>query len=709
MVLVARTNGIQLPGRDRTAVAVDRFFDLALLGLLASGYFAVLGSGYLDIPTAAIVAAGLLLRGLGVTGLIRFDLSKRRATVLALASLGFYPLDYFFLSRGFLAATVHLVFFLAIVKLLAARATRDSVFVGVVAFLELLAASVLSSGLNFLVFLALFVAFAAATFASAEIRRAMRKPGYLAHGGRRRIHWRLAALTLSIALGILAIAGGLFFLLPRTAQAAMQQLEARRYSIPGFSNEMRLGETGEIQQRGTAVMHVRFFDSERPPEMKWRGNALAQFDGKRWYNTSQPERVLRVQEGLLKLSEDNSRSYAAPRGASYEVQLSSAGSDALFFAGRPRILRINVPLVIEARTGGYRLGFGSTDGLHYGVYSAFEESEDWELPAAERREYLELPRLDGRIAALARAVAGGGARDRERAQTIASYLRTHYRYTTALPSSEPADPLGNFLFERRAGHCEYFASAMAVMLRAIGIPARVATGFAGGVFNPVSGWYVVRASDAHSWVEAWLPGHGWTTFDPTPVDPNSGRLSAGSRLSFYLDAADTFWQEWVLSYNLDRQLTLASRMQDSGFNASTEWFDSAHRKLVVWTNAVAGWGRRYGPTAGLALAAIALAMLYGRPAVRWLRALVRVRQVERGDVRASDATLLYGQMLKLLKKRGFEKPAWLTPSEFARLLPRTPAGMLAGQFTEAYNGLRYGGRSEAAPRLLALLRELERS
>ena len=105
-----------------------------------------------------------------------------------------------------------------------------------------------------------------------------------------------------------------------------------------------------------------------------------------------------------------------------------------------------------------------------------------------------------------------------RLNAISAELRHTRR---SCPPSEPADPLADFLFERRKGHCEYFASAMAVMLRTLGIPSRLVTGFQGGAYNPVSGWSVVRASDAHSWVEAWIDGRGWITFDPTPAGADS--------------------------------------------------------------------------------------------------------------------------------------------------------------------------------------------
>jgi len=129
---------------------------------------------------------------------------------------------------------------------------------------------------------------------------------------------------------------------------------------------------------------------------------------------------------------------------------------------------------------------------------------------------------------------------------LQEYLRDHYRYTLHLPATVQKDPLANFLFERKEGHCEYFASAMAVMLRGLGIPARVVNGFRGGEFNDLSGQYLVRARDAHSWVEAYFPRHGWVSFDPTPA--SSLPLSKGgwNRVSLYLDAMTSFWRKWIV-------------------------------------------------------------------------------------------------------------------------------------------------------------------
>src|SRR5580692_1753953 len=170
------------------AVSVERFFQFALLGLVASGYLAVAGSGYLDTPTVLLTGSGLVLRGLLIGGLVKLGLSERAATLIALAYAGFYALDYFLLSRDFLSATVHLVFFLAVLKIFTARTGRDYLYTAVIAFLELVAAAVLSVNFNFFLFLALYLLFAMAALTSGEIRRSMHKAASTARGSLRRFH-----------------------------------------------------------------------------------------------------------------------------------------------------------------------------------------------------------------------------------------------------------------------------------------------------------------------------------------------------------------------------------------------------------------------------------------------------------------------------------------------------------------------------------------
>jgi len=700
--------------RALDAGPVERFFRFSVLGLVASGYLALAGTGHLDLVTTTVTGAAILVRLLLDAGLFRLPISERWITGLTLAYIVFYGVDYRYLSGEFLPATVHLVLFLAVMKILTARTDRDYLYVVVIAFLELLIASVLSSRLNYFVFLALFLLSAVATFSSWVIRRSLTDSETVARLSQPRIHWRLSVLAVLISLGILAITMGLFFFLPRTARAAFQHLAPERFHITAFSGEVRLGQIGELQRRSTVLMHVRIQDPAGLPCLRWRGTALAEFDGKRWYNTPAKTRKLPVLHGLLRLASDAQRRRAGRR-LNYEVRLKSFASDVLFIAGRPEFIRIDSPVVFRTEWGGYRAGLPNSGIVRYGVLSFLDPpSTPRGIPVVRalspeaKSLYLRLPAIDPRITDLARRVTAGYPTPAGKARAIENYLRSSYRYTLELPDTEAADPVAQFLFERGEGHCEYFASAMAVMLRGIGIPSRVVTGFAGGVYNPISGWYMIRASDAHSWVEAFLPQTGWTTFDPVPAGAATAAMTPWTRLSLLFDAADTFWREWVLDYDLNRQLVLAARVGKSGRGFSTGWFGGASVSWSRLKREGRAWFRQHGPAAGAVVVVLLLAVVIAGWGRRRWRERRRIRRARSGDIGASDATVLYSRALGLLRRRGMEKPAWLTPAEFLRLIPAPETAAVFGRLTVVYNGVRFGGRRDTAREMVSLVDELER-
>src|ERR1035438_10034936 len=541
-----------MPRQDAgAAVGVERFFQFSLLGLVASGYLAVAGSGYLDTPAIVLTSTGLLLRAVLVCGLFRLNLSDRLTTIVTIAYAAFFLADYFLLSRDFLAATVHLLFFLAVMKTLPAKSNRDYLYTAVIAFLELLAAAILSINFNFFLFLALYLLFAIAALTSGEIRRSIGRSTVTARSGSNSFYPRLTLLSTLVTLGILTLTSGLFFILPRTAEAALSRLMAHRVFLPGFSNQVNLGDIGEIKTSSRPMMHIRIESSQAVGPMKWRGAALTVFEGKRWPNQPRKPEIIPVENDHVVLAPPG----LPPPGRriNYHVELEALENDTLFFAGTPEILDLRAPVLYRSETSSFRLGHAVPQGFPYDVYSLLDDPPERApvlypppvLRLAEREVYLQLPALASRSGELARSFAAGEAGDLARARAIERHLRSTYGYTLELPDREVADPLANFLFVRRKGHCEYFASSMAVMLRSLGIPSRLATGFQSGVDTPVSGLWLVRASDAHSWVEAWIPGYGWTTFDPTPADPSANGLALLTRLALYLGAAETFWQAWV--------------------------------------------------------------------------------------------------------------------------------------------------------------------
>src|SRR4029079_16889311 len=180
--------------------------------------------------------------------------------------------------------------------------------------------------------------------------------------------------------------------------------------------------------------------------------------------------------------------------------------------------------------------------------------------------YLKLPEtLDPRMHALANAiVVNAHARNRyDEAKAIEQHLQQEFGYSLQMRASG-SDPLADFLFNVKTGHCEYFSTAMAVMLRTRGIAARVVNGFLPGEYNDASSAYTVRQSDAHSWVEVYFPKtNSWVTFDPTPPAGRVARVRTGlaAQLSKYTEALELMWFQYLVGYDKQEQRSLASSLR----------------------------------------------------------------------------------------------------------------------------------------------------
>ena len=326
----------------------------------------------------------LLARALQIFGVIRLVLPARLVEMCALACIVYYPVDYLYLSRDFLLATVHLVIFLAVLKILSARTQRDHFYALSIAFLELLASAILSTGMSFFLVLAVFLCCLIAALTSGEIRRAATKPQLVAQTARIRIAPRLAALSISVTAGILTITAGLFFLLPRTASAWLR-LAQHNYHLSGFSNVVRLGDVGELQLDSRTIMRVKPYEGvQLPPGLKWRGLTLSRFDGRTW-TASFIREELPTNLGVARVATDEERLRNGP-AVLYRVDLSPVDSDALFIAGLPEFLNIGVspvtsgsnkpdgPRLYQTEGLSYRLSFVPSKAVRYEVSSALVPS-----------------------------------------------------------------------------------------------------------------------------------------------------------------------------------------------------------------------------------------------------------------------------------------------------------------------------------------------
>jgi protein-glutamine gamma-glutamyltransferase len=731
-VVVAKTSVV------RTGSA-ERFFQWSLYLLLVTGFMALMGTNSLDAPSLIVVIPALLLRGYLMLMRKSFTISERWTTYITIVYFAFYALDYFYISQSFIGATVHMVLFSMVIKVFSVRRDRDLVYLAVLSFLMLLAAAVLTIDSLFLLNFSLFILVAIATFVSMEMRRSEREA--LAAGIPRHQEAMFQRSLAGVAglLGVLTLAGAalIFIILPRINRGQFMQSFGSRSSIStGFSQEVQLGGIGQIQQSNAVVMHIKLLYGKLPPDPRWRGLSLANFDGQVWRNPPQQ----RSPHGLVNSPLDLSRSNHGTAGPQsiraqhistlgYKVMMEPLGLDVFFLA--PVALRMSgqYRMVEVAQDGSVFSSHNSFSALgdeeasaNIGTYTADADTRDprpfvrnstsMDYPPGLALMYLQLPngRVDHRITELARDITANSGSNYQRAQAVENYLKTKFGYTLELPGNRVPDPLAYFLFERKKGHCEYFASSMTVMLRTLGIPARVVNGFRGGEFNDLTGNYIIRQKDAHSWVEAYFPEYGWVSFDPTPGGGAAATNDTWSRVALYLDAASEVWREWVINYDFSHQMKLSAQLNTSTGKAQTSfrgWLWRLYRKMVAIT---LGWQERLQKLSPrqMALACILLGIVLFLPFTPKAWRAWQGARMARNPQRAprSVASFWYLRLLKKLSRRGFHKEPTQTPVEFAASIDDPAVRKEVVTFTEHYERARFDESVNDAEKLPELFEEI---
>jgi transglutaminase-like putative cysteine protease len=712
-------------GEVTTAAAVERYFNVSLYMLLLTGFGVLASTGGLDLPAVLLVGMALLIRGFQLITRRNFVIPERWTNFLTLIYIFVYLADYFFITRSFLGASVHLVLFTMVVKLFSLQRTRDHYTLAVLAFLMVLSAAVLTVGSVFLFSFAAFLLVAVITFVLMEmqhsvaeqtrtVRQGIADPvgavpsGRMAHG----------LLAIAPALMVMILAGSflIFFFLPRVSSRYLSAYTPTSDVSTGFTDRVQLGRIGEIQQSHTVVMHVQIEnDLQGAYDLKWRGVALSSFDGRVWTNSYDQTPVHPGLDGSYRLTSLRAGSRAQGRLIRYRIVMEPLGTNVFFLAEKPQRLAGNFRGV-ATDSGGAVYDVDSDHPVNqYEAESQLPEInvKDLRLAAntvpSELDRYLALPTLDARVPRLAEEITASAPSNYEKAAAVETYLSTHFGYTLELPRNFTQDPIANFLFERKRGHCEYFASAMAVMLRSLHIPSRIITGFRGGEYNDLTGQYVVRASDAHSWVEAYFPGSGWISFDPTPAGGVPNR-SGWSRLRLYMDAAASFWREWIINYDAGHQRSLghdAATNSRRFFEDLRRWVGRQHRALLrsarrahqhMTTFPVRWLGTLFG-----AIVAFAIIMNL-KQAVRWIRNKKVRAHPERAPREA--ASLWYERMLERLAALGWRKSPSQTPTDFVTAIGEPVLQKKVASFTKAYASARFGNSIDDAKCLPELYREI---
>jgi hypothetical protein len=698
-------------------------------------------------------------------GADRFRLREWMWRILAIVYMPFVFADAALISGNRVAALVHMTLFLSAAKLTQNKRDRDWVFLYLIAFFQVLLAAGLTFNATFVGSLVLFLFFFVSTLAAFEIRRSSqqvrrsteetitpqsparqtRKPNQASRRRESRVWYLVSASVGQIAL-VAVLTLPLFFLIPRFGSGGVARGYGEGEALMGFSDLVELGKVAHLKTNPRVVMRVQL---DRPPAkyIRWRGVTLDHYEDAAWSSTL-PPRGRRTSGGGSENGQivagdtriDIVHPLASRRAGeallAQRIVLEPIDTPILFAASRPLSLRGPIKDVDFDEATGKVIGHGLRGRVPYSVTSDIatpsEETLRADSPAEApddiRRYYLQHPRLDPRIGLLARDITHNETNAYDKARAIESYLKNQFRYSLDLKAGGK-DPLSEFLFDLREGHCEYFATAMVIMLRTLGIPARIVTGFQMGEYNELNNYYTVRESDAHSWVEVYFPtSQAWVEFDPTPSaginDYSKGGLI--STLRKYADAMEVFWLDYIVTLDRDQQASMMVELQHRLFGVK-DWAQAKYYAIKGWARHAIEEMPSYWSTAGVIELAGATALLgmgtlltYVAAAHRkrrglpptaygpwWHRLFILPtwkRRIKSGD-HARSAILFYEQMLFIARRAGLTKHAHQTPVEFA-----AASGVRQiNEITALYNRVRFGKSQlldDEARRVSDLLSEL---
>jgi transglutaminase-like putative cysteine protease len=689
-------------------------------------------------------------------------------TVSVLVSLAALVLSGFLqLSDG----AIGLVLYLTGAKLFQRERAADYIQLAVLSLLLMAIATLFNQDISFGLLFLLYVGVGLVNLTLYHLRlQAEQHPQ--AASQVRRIDLGFLGFLGSLALLAMVLSVALFFLFPRVGLGILGRQARSPVMTTGFAEEVSLGEFGTLKTDNTVVMRVEF-PAGVPPQVEslyWRGMSFDRYDGRAWSRTL--DRSLSIfpnAAGVFELS-------ASP--------LIPAASDLQFFPLEQLIYLepldtntvFGVAPLVEVEwldRGGAmtpqqrwqwqnrRLLLRETGDVSHSLpprmpylYRAVSRiPRDLEprlrqlgreellsaLDPVQQQAYLQLPEdLDPRIPALAEEITAGIPDVFGKVTALRNYLLENYAYTTNLPDPGAEPPLEAFLFTHRRGHCEYFATALTVLARSLGIPARVVNGFLGGRWVAQEKYLAVRNADAHSWTEIPFGPYGWIIFDATPAEANVSQRQSGwdPILDFY-DSLRFRWFKYVIQYDLFTQRQIWRQIQElaSRVTAPQKQEDvvaAFRRSLLGWgqtlqqnslplvgviliTSSMAYWGRRrryralrWQDGAWILLATAANGVVMGslwQPSppwptwiagillpslafagMRWLPAALPKSQRRRQVI-----SRLYLQLRDLATAVGI--PAHLGPEACLEHLRQAdlPQVELAIQFLQRYLEVRFGG------------------
>ncbi len=683
--------------------------------------YAVAGLGILVLALGNILHPAVAIAAIAAAGAswwIEEPLISRpnyvRAWNIALAGLLVLQILRVIIGGSLIACGIEFALVLQVSRLWNRRTARQYQQIVVLSLVHLIASSVLDQGISFAVLFVGFILVLPWVMTLSHLRREIEgnyrrnePEAQRAHvnrilNSRRIVGRQFLSTTAMLSLPVFLLSGVLFLFFPRVGLGFLAGGPRRRITVAGFSDQVQLGDLGVIRNDNTVVMRVEIDPAPADPPQRlgihWRGTAYDHYDGRSWSRSpalDQRSQVRRSGERYCLVRR------CSLRGArlTYQIYLENLdppvillppGAAAIQMTPQRRAGRLIYRPLYRTPLMEVRRELDPTMVIHYQVETPPQPRVTFPVIEGDLRPYLQLPELDPAVAELTREVTAPANGDPYRsARAVAEHLRAEYRYSLDLRGTSNERPLEDFLLRRRSGHCEFFSTAMAIMLRQVGVPTRNVTGFLGGRLNRFGGegaYYAVTQAEAHSWVEVYLEDVGWVTFDPTP--PATRRDEDQTLLGLVrelIDAAELSWDKNVIAYDLERQFELLGgtylRVRAVKHRIEERGVARGLRDSISGSWAIA---------VGLGLAVLAALAVALRQRKTEKRAQRRRRSPEL--IRASS---LIASLDRTLSRRGYPRPPWRTPLEHAAWLKSRdhPASDLIRQVILRYNEIRFGGKT----------------
>jgi protein-glutamine gamma-glutamyltransferase len=663
--------------------------------------------------------------------------SERLITLWNIATVIFFFYLAVDVGRGqsISAAGAYFLLFVLVNKLFNRHSSKDYLQAYVVSFLLLVVATTMNTDISYAICFSLFALFATWTLSLFHLRRDMEDNYLLKHSdtaqsekveverilnSRRIVGAPFLLGTSLIWVGILIGSTLLFFLFPRIGFGLFVGQKRGGVALAGFQDRVELGHHGVIRDNPIVVMRV-VFPSGRPSQrLRWRGSAFDHYEKGAWSHSPDllglsepisPQDNLFIANLAPGLPWPITPSMVRSHLLRQNIYLEPLDVNILFAVDRPVAIEGQKQDLLRRRLslkprrgplGEIRYYQARSAGLLYSAYSsilapspaALRQAKVLKDPQLSR--YLQLPAdLPPRIKALALRITAQRSTVYDRVQAVQDYLSKSYTYTLNLTHEQRYEPVDEFLFQTRRGHCEYFASAMILLLRSVGIHSRGVNGFAGGEWNRFGNYLAVRQGDAHAWVEVLFSNVGWVTFDPTPQSPIPTLAEEGptAELRQLFDTLRLRWFRYVVEYDLRQQISMLQQIEGLfSRQGEAKPFFARYRSLIF----LLGIG-------------IVMALFL----VLWrLRRKIMAFFFPRKGSELPSVTRLYERFLSLLRRAGYIKPDTSTPLEFLDLLAQKKFGpiKLVAQFTHCYYELRFGKgllAAQESEELKSILRDLK--